>query len=366
MRPNRVDVGLFGSSQVHCEHWNVVFRDEWSLMPHPGSVSGPLTPRRSVELCCGETDARASAPSCFTIKPSRRIITISISAEQTIRDLCTRHDVKYTKETPLPPGCTPSKLEGAHDPAYVKPMQQITGSVSYLATTVRCDIGHAASTLGQVSHNPNDKQLAAAKHTLRYLNGTADLGLQWSIQKEPTRNRVECWVDASFADNKGFKSQTGYIFMLNGAPVSWASKTQRFVSTSSTEAEIVAACDAVKECAFIKALLNSWNSEEWPCAVTEPIVCLEDNESCINWFDNGLISSRAKHYGTRMYYIRDQIKKTRLVTFTHVNTKDQRADALTKSLAKAHQRRHTDKIMQQIYKNHINSTMSVCQWTIPG
>lgn len=75
MRPNRVDVGLFGSSQIHCEHWNVVFRDEWSLMSHPGTVSGPPTPRRSVELCCGETDARASAPSCFTIKPSRRMIT---------------------------------------------------------------------------------------------------------------------------------------------------------------------------------------------------------------------------------------------------------------------------------------------------
>jgi hypothetical protein len=170
-----------------------------------------------------------------------------------------------------------------------------------------------------------------------------------------------CYVDASYADALGFKSTTGYVVMLNGAPISWASRTQKFVTTSSTEAEIVAACDAAKELAFIKALLDSWSCESWPCKVTKPIVCHEDNQAAIHWFDNGLMSNRAKHFGTRVYYIRGQLQKTKLIDFRHISTHDQLADALTKSLASKPQRQHTDKMLQSIFIQRVNQIMTYCR-----
>jgi hypothetical protein len=243
--------------------------------------------------------------------------TVSISAEQAIRDLCTRHNIdpSRTKEAPLPPGMVPTKLEGDLVPDLRTPTQQIVGSLSYLSTTVRADICYATSTLSRVSHSPNKKQYNAALHTVKYLNGSANLGLSWKLQDRHTRNVPVVYVDAAYADADGYRSTTGYIVMMNGAPISWASRTQKFVTTSSTEAEIVAACDAVKECAFIKALLDSWSNDSWPCKVTEPIVCHEDNQAAIHWFDNGLMSNRAKHFGTRVYYVRDQLKKSKLILF---------------------------------------------------
>ena len=49
-------------------------------------------------------------------------------------------------------------------------------------------------------------------------------------------------VDADFADCKETRrSTTGFIFLLGLTPITWVSHRQRLVTTSSTEAEYVAA-----------------------------------------------------------------------------------------------------------------------------
>ena len=53
---------------------------------------------------------------------------------------------------------------------------------------------------------------------------------------------VYCYVDASFVtDPDDSKSQTGYIFLLNGGAVSWCSSKQSVVVGSTCEAEYIAA-----------------------------------------------------------------------------------------------------------------------------
>ena len=59
---------------------------------------------------------------------------------------------------------------------------------------------------------------------------------------------VNGYVDASFdTDPDDSKSQTGYVFILNGGAVSWCSCKQSVVAGSTCEAEYIAASEAVNE-----------------------------------------------------------------------------------------------------------------------
>ena len=56
------------------------------------------------------------------------------------------------------------------------------------------------------------------------------------------------YVDASFdTDLDDFKSQTGYIFLLNGGAVSWCSSKQSIVAGSMGEEEYISASKAANE-----------------------------------------------------------------------------------------------------------------------
>lgn len=57
------------------------------------------------------------------------------------------------------------------DPSYY---QSIIGSLMYAVTGTRPDLAHTISLLSQFNSCPNEIHLQAAKHVLRYLNGTKD------------------------------------------------------------------------------------------------------------------------------------------------------------------------------------------------
>ncbi|GJW38687.1 retrotransposon protein, putative, ty1-copia subclass, partial [Tanacetum coccineum] len=57
--------------------------------------------------------------------------------------------------------------------------------------------------------------------------------------------KVSCYADASFQTNRDdTKSQTGYVFVLNGGVVEWKSAKQSTTTISSTEVEYIAATEA--------------------------------------------------------------------------------------------------------------------------
>ena len=64
---------------------------------------------------------------------------------------------------------------------------------------------------------------------------------------------VKSYVDASFdTDPDDAKSQTGYVFILNGGAVSWCSSKQSVVTGSMCEAEYIAASEAANEGVWMK------------------------------------------------------------------------------------------------------------------
>ena len=56
----------------------------------------------------------------------------------------------------------------------------IVGSLMYLYQWTRPDLGFAVTFLSRYLHKPGDKHLQAAKHVLRYLKGTVELGIRYT------------------------------------------------------------------------------------------------------------------------------------------------------------------------------------------
>ncbi|KAK1609253.1 hypothetical protein QYE76_032926 [Lolium multiflorum] len=81
----------------------------------------------------------------------------------------------------------------------------------------------------------------AVKNILKYLKRTKDMFLCYGGDQELV---VTSYTDASWnTDPDDSKSQSGYVFILNGAAVSWAS-SKCTVAKSSTESEYIAASEA--------------------------------------------------------------------------------------------------------------------------
>ena len=89
---------------------------------------------------------------------------------------------------------------------------------------------------------------------LKYLRRTKDMFL---VHGDDEQLVAKGYTDASFTtDPDDFKSQSSYVFTLNGGVVSWKSYKQDTVADSTTEAEYIAAADAAKEGIWMKKFLT--------------------------------------------------------------------------------------------------------------
>ena len=86
----------------------------------------------------------------------------------------------------------------------------------------------------------------AVKNILKYLRRTKDLFLVFGGSVDEIS--VTGYTDASFqTDRDDFRSQSGYVFTLNGGAISWKSSKQDRIADSTTKAECIAASEATKE-----------------------------------------------------------------------------------------------------------------------
>nr|GEY59934.1 putative retrotransposon protein [Tanacetum cinerariifolium] len=69
--------------------------------------------------------------------------------------------------------------------------------------------------------------------------------------------RVSCYADASFqTDKDDTKSQTGYVFVLNGGAVDWKSAKQSTTAMYSTKVEYIVAAEASKKAVWMRKFID--------------------------------------------------------------------------------------------------------------
>ncbi|XP_057443809.1 uncharacterized mitochondrial protein AtMg00810-like [Lotus japonicus] len=204
--------------------------------------------------------------------------------------------------------------------------KQLVGSLRYLCNS-RPDICYAVGVLSRFMSEPQKSHLLAAKRVLRYVKGTSDLGIWFPMYGGQGNVDLYGFSDSDWCGDKlDRRSTTGYLFMFQGAPISWVSKKQPVVALSSCEAEYIAGCYAACQAAWLSALLTELGVQ------LEGSVCLRiDNKSTINLAKNPVAHGRSKHIETRFHFIREQVEKGRL-KLVHCGTLDQVADLLTKAV----------------------------------
>ena len=95
---------------------------------------------------------------------------------------------------------------------------------------------------------PTAALMDAALRVLAYLNKHKDVGLRYQCDSQ---NRLRGYSDADWAVQR---SQSGFVFTLGRASISWGSKRQPVVALSTCEAELMAATEAAKEAVHLRRL----------------------------------------------------------------------------------------------------------------
>ena len=110
----------------------------------------------------------------------------------------------------------------------VFPYASAIGSILYAMLCTKPDVCLAISIAGRYQSNPGVEHWTAVKNILKYLKRTKDMFLVYGGDKELI---VNGFVDASFDTDLDYsKSQTGYVFTLNGGAVTWCSSKQSIVA----------------------------------------------------------------------------------------------------------------------------------------
>ncbi|GKE37487.1 hypothetical protein Tco_1460892 [Tanacetum coccineum] len=126
----------------------------------------------------------------------------------------------------------------------------------YAVRCTRPDVAFAQNITSRFQQNPGEPHWTVVKNILKYLRNTKDVFLVYGGNPE-SRLRVDCYCDAGFeTDRDDIKSQTGYVFVLNGGAVDWKSSKQSTTAMSATEAEYIAASEAAMEAVWIRKFIS--------------------------------------------------------------------------------------------------------------
>lgn len=248
---------------------------------------------------------------------------LSISQEASISKILNKFGMTECNpvKSPMEKGLQLQKGESPTNPNL--PYRQLLGSLMYIMVCSRPDICYHVGYLGRFQENPNEIHWQHLKRVLRYLKGTMKMKLNFrNYSDEP----VIGYADADWAtDLSDRKSVSGYMFKVYGCTVSWCSKKQQTVATSSSEAEYIALSMASTEALWIRGVLEDLREISGYA-----VKIFEDNKGCIG-MSNNLESKRAKHIDIKHHFVRDNIMNGNIVV-EHIRSEKQLADLFTKSL----------------------------------
>ena len=133
------------------------------------------------------------------------------------------------------------------------------------------------------------------------------------------------------------KSVGGFVFLLNGGAISWASKKQSSIALSTTEVEYMGMTQAAKEILWLRTLLDEIGAFKH----IAPMSTLNgDNQGAIALARNPEYHARTKHIDIQYHFIRELVS-TDTIYLRFCSSTDMIADIMSKALPQPTHDKHT-------------------------
>ena len=199
----------------------------------------------------------------------------------------------------------------------------------YLCKNSHPDLTNNVRDLSRCMKMADSENYKSLLRTIKYVLDTSDIGLRIGpIDGDIDEFKLECFSDSDWGGNSDDrKSISGWAIYICGSLISWGSKYQQSVSTSSSMSEYIAISDICKEIMFVRSLCMFIGVK-----VPLTIVVKVDNMGAIYMSENdGLKKSR--HIDIRYHFIREYVDQG-IVKIVFVKSEDNKADTFTKNLKK--------------------------------
>ena len=229
--------------------------------------------------------------------------------------------------TPLPSGYNPLPNPTPSTSNLHSHYQSVIGSLLWIMLGTHPDITQAVIKMSQFSSNPSEDHLQKALYIMRYLLGTRPLCIKYD---GASTTGFVAYSDTDWAgDHETHRSTSGYAIFLGEGIVSWLSRWQWEIPSSSTEAEYVGMTEVAKQLSWIRNLLSKLKFQLCP------IPLLVDNQGAIFLASNPAQEGHTKHIEIPEHFIHECIHDGKIKLY-YVPTTEQVADTFTKNLTWQH------------------------------
>ena len=203
------------------------------------------------------------------------------------------------------------------------------------------DITFTTRRLSQFLRGLVEHHSDSLKELFRYIRCTIDQKIRYGPTRQsrlvvyakdlPDEN-LTVYSDADWAGDKSDrKSTSGCVAMLYGGPISWASRKQRSVATSSTESEYIAMSLCAKQAVWLGQVIRDMGYPEYVGRDPTNVQVRGDNQGALALVKNPRLHERSKHIDIQYHHIRD-LEERKRITVLYVLTTEMIVDGMTKLL----------------------------------
>nr|GEW64348.1 zinc finger, CCHC-type [Tanacetum cinerariifolium] len=176
---------------------------------------------------------------------------------------------------------------------------RVIGCQMYAMTCTRPYIAFEVGKLSRYTSNSGTKHWQASQRVLNYFKKTMDYKLTYT----GSPSVLEGYTDASWIIN--FESSaSGWVFLLGGGVISWASKKQTCITGSIIESEFVALVAAGKDAKWLRNLIL--DIPMWSKPIAPISICCGSVATLAKAYSQ-MYNEKSRHLGVRHSMIRELI-----------------------------------------------------------
>jgi hypothetical protein len=232
------------------------------------------------------------------VEQNLKVGTVTLSQRSYFEKVLADHNLQNIRlrTTPLPVGLV---LTSDMCPTTPEDRQQMVGK------PYRVLLG-SSIVLSRFQINPGIQHWQALLHFMGYIANTLDYGITYS--RDAGDLIPHGYIDTDYAGCQDTRRSTsGQVFLMAGAPVSWASKRQATVALSTVEAEYISLTRGAQQLKWMYAWMAEAQLEQ-----SLPGVLYCDNRGAVDLTKTTKSHSKVKHIDIRHHFIRELVHEGEL------------------------------------------------------